>query len=395
MEIAELFVNLGVKGDGTLKKALVETKSGLGEAKDMSLEMKAGILGAMYALEQFMSKSMAAGNGIMQFSNYTGMSTDMLQRWQYLLRQSGVGAEEATSSLEGLQKIMYQMRAGLSNPAGSYRVSEVLGGNIDWDKAKNDMGYMMDKLREYARLETDIPRRNDVLSSFNMSHGMIGSLATSKVDLNKISPGEMYSKGQSESLQKAGVAWANMWNHVEKSLGKFNAKHGPALATQISAITDQVLKMLEAFDRLAEKLEIFKLIGEAFKGWGLIFDGINSVVGKVADASSKDGVAKGLGKSAMDGYKNLVSGTTGIGASIGQVIGSSIKQQMITGKENEQKFFHPSAPKVPSNQQHHSTTKHQKVSVNIHGIPDAVAAIPDIKKAVSDAYFQNGSLVVG
>jgi hypothetical protein len=59
MKVGELWVNFGIKGTHNAAKDLSKVKTGMTEIKAMSIEAKAAIVGAIYALERMMSSSKA------------------------------------------------------------------------------------------------------------------------------------------------------------------------------------------------------------------------------------------------------------------------------------------------------------------------------------------------
>jgi len=116
MEIAELFVRLGVKGASETKTALTSTKNTLGEVSTSALAAKAAIVATIYAVERLMSTSANAGNGLQQFSDLTGLSAEQLQRYQFAARQAGATNENLTSSIKGVQSAITNMLLGKGQP---------------------------------------------------------------------------------------------------------------------------------------------------------------------------------------------------------------------------------------------------------------------------------------
>src|ERR1700744_4238817 len=105
MDIGSLFLNLGIKGSEKTVGALTDVKKGLGELGSMSLEAKAGIVAAMYALEQLFATSGKAGTDLTNFNAITGESVKTLQQYQYAARQVGVSNQEVEGSFKTLQSV--------------------------------------------------------------------------------------------------------------------------------------------------------------------------------------------------------------------------------------------------------------------------------------------------
>ena len=276
MKIAELFVNIGIKGTDKAVSGVQSVNSRLGDVTSKGLAAKAALFGVMYGLQRMMSSSTSAGLSLKQFSDYTGMSADKLQRWQYLFRLAKVGPEEVASSLQNLQNTMVKFSITGQAPAGLEQIAQVVGG-IDLKKIE-DATYMMEKFREYAKKETRVGLANVNLQSMGLSPSMIAAMRTSTVDLDKISNEHIYSDKQVGALAKAAEQWEKLFDKIEKKTGKFMAQHGASLMKGTESIVNAAFKIGDAFLYVAEKLELFKgiemladLLTSAVKFTGKLF----------------------------------------------------------------------------------------------------------------------------
>lgn len=348
MRIADLFVNIGVKGADKTASALGNVKTSMGDVASTSLAAKAAIAGVLYGLERLMSESGHVGTGLTQFANLTGLSADRLQRWQYLALQSGESAEEMTSSIEGVQKAMTKMLLGQGAPAGINALKNLVG--FDASKAR-DTFYVLDKLREYARKTKDTPDvANEILGSFGISPTTIQALRSSSVKLDEVDPSRMYSKGQIARLNKVNIAWANLGDKITHQMGRLNSKFGPSLVKDISGLADQVLKLVDAFGSLAEKLELVSGFGKIFEGWSEIFklagEGVNKINGKDKSPFLPD----------SDTLKVFIH----------SLLGDPMKV--------------PASPRVINN--------HVNAHVTVHGVHDAHEVPKHVNKMINDAARQ-------
>lgn len=299
MNIAELFVNLGIKGADKTIGALGNVKKGLGEVSSMSLEAKAGILAALYGLEQMAAKSGAAGTGLTNFAALTGLSAKTLQQWEYAARQAGVSGEELTGSLKGVQNSMTNMLLGKGAPEGLGIVSKAVG--FDPKKAR-DTFYVMEQLQKAAQaLPKDVG--NQVLKSFNLSEGTIAAMRLNKFNPGTFAKAPLYGDKEIDSLNKSNIAWSNLGQKIEMAFGHFNAKHGQSLVGDISKLVPEVIKLAEALVRLSESLHLFEFMGKAFEGWTAIAKG----VANTTDEVSKD--KKGVGHGVLGKLKDAAYGT--------------------------------------------------------------------------------------
>jgi hypothetical protein len=291
MTIAELAVNLGVKGTEKVGSALTGVRKQMSGITSTSLEAKAAIIGVMYGLERLTAQSGQMGTSLAQFNSLTGLSADQLQRWQYLALKSGESAQEMAGSIQAVQNAMSKMILGQGAPQGITALKNVVG--FDINKAR-DTFYVMDKLREYAQKTKDLPDiRNQVMRTFGLSDNTIQAMATSKVNLANVPLDHMYTEGQTKRLNEVNIAWASLGDKIEHSFGKLNSKFGPKMISDISSLADQVLRLVDAFASLAQQLQLVAVFGDIFKGWTEIFKTAGDAT-KAISSAKKTGNWQGL-----------------------------------------------------------------------------------------------------
>ncbi len=276
MKIAELFVGLGVKGNDSAKSALSGVKSSLGEVKSMGLETKAMIAGVVYGLERMMSQSAQMGTGLMNFASLTGISAKNLQQWQYAARQAGVSGEELTGSLKAVQGTMTNMLLGKGAPEGMSMLANKVG--FDPNRARDTL-YVMQQLQKFAQ---QVPKDvgNNMLKTFGLSEGTIAAMRRNMFTQDNFKKAPTYSEGEVSALNKADVAWGNLGQKIQMAFGHFNSKHGLQLVSDLTKLTEVVLRLADALTTVAEKYKVFA--------------GVSKLVGLVADAvESKPGTAMG------------------------------------------------------------------------------------------------------
>lgn len=357
MKIAEFFVQLGIKGDDKTKKGLKDTKEGMGDLKSMSIEAKAAIVGALYALEKWMSDSSKAGTGLMNFASITGQSAVEFQKWQYAARQVGVANEEVEGSFKSVQQAMTNMLLGKGAPEGMAMLANKVG--FDPNKAR-DTFYVLEQLQKFAQqVPEDVG--NAMIRSFGVSDNMIAAMRRNAFRPEVMRKAPIYSEGEMSQLNKVDVQWSNLWKKFEMSIGKLNAKHGLSIIKDISVLADQVLKLADAFVVLAEKLKIVEGIGKVFEGWTMIFKGLNDVAsGKISMKDMKENA------------------------------GDFLKGVYLSAKEA---VVGPDYVVTPPSKQNPSENKVQNINVNQnlnfqHDGKDAKKTGSSVNKAVKDAYRQ-------
>ena len=363
MNIAELFINLGIKGSEKTVGALSNVKKGLGEVSSMSLEAKAAIVGAVYALERLMSNSAKVGTGLSNFAALTGLSTQSLQQWQFAARQAGVSSEELTGSLKAVQTGMTNMLMGKGAPEGLGLLANKVG--FDPKKAR-DTFYVMEQLQKFAKtVPADVG--NTVLKSFGLSEGTIAAMRKNVFRPEILKKAPTYSEGEIGGLNKTQVAMSNLSEKFEMAIGRMTSKHGLSIIKDIDQLSTSLLKLISSFTILAEKLKIFQVFGKVFEGWGLIFDGITKGAQALTGGKDEKGKEwKGLKKDPVTMLSDWVG----------------------------DKISGPPTGLPPS------TTKNQTVNVNQnlnfqHDGKDHKKTGDSVKKAIQDSYRQMAAQTQG
>jgi hypothetical protein len=395
VNIAELFVNLGIKGSEKTVGALSNVRKGLGEVSSMSLEAKAGILAAIYGFERLMSASAAVGTGLTNFNALTGLSAKELQQWQYAARQAGESSDEFTGSLKAVQNSMTNMLLGKGAPEGLALVAKA---TKDFDPSRvRDTFYVMQQLQKAAQL---LPKDlgNQALKSFGISEATIAAMRRNAFRPEMFAKAPTYSDRETAQLDKANIAWSNLGNKIEMAIGHFNARHGTQLVNDLSKITDQVLKLVEAFQRLAEKLKLFQWIGKVFEGWTMIFTGaakgVDAITGAVADPKKREQ----LGSDVTDFFKEM----PGVFKAMIDDISPETKDKFKKILYGDTPFYHPLgataagpsqviAPPMSPVPSAPGSTQNINVNQNLnfqHDGKDHKRTSDSVKKAVQDSYRQ-------
>ncbi len=401
MNIAQLFVTLGIKGDEKAQKSLKGIKNSLGEIQTNALLVKAGLLGVFYGLEQLMNKSATTGNSLSQFATFTGKSAEELQRWQYAAQQVGVAGDEVTSSIKNVQAAMINMGQGGGAPSGMAMVANTVG--FDQNKIR-DTFYVMKQLQEFAKkVPSDVA--NDKLKSFGLSEGTINAMKRNAFNENTMKGAPIYSDSEIGKLQKVDVAWANLGQKISMAVGHLTAKEGLQMVKQITLLADEVIRLSTAFLNLLNNIKAFNALQDVFKGWTAIVQGMNNLLsGETKPGELSKGIGGALandftgeqgffgGKPKLDADPRDIAALDrhrGGAAEFGHFISNMVKGKN-TGTnfrddEYEAQFRakHGDGSKTPSN-----VTINQDLHFQ-HDGKDAKRTGDSAKKAVKDAYRQH------
>jgi hypothetical protein len=373
MNIAELFVNMGIKGAEKTVGALTSVRKGMGEIKDTSIEAKAAIVGAMYGLERMMAISGAAGTNLTNFGALTGQSAQALQQWQFAARQAGVSSEELTGSVKSVQNAMTNMLLNKGAPAGMKLLSDAVGG-ISPEKYTKPFEMMKILQQGIQKMTPEMAQM--VGKSFGLSEGTISAMKRNMFTPDMLNKAPKYSDKEIASLDKSNIAWANLGNTIQMAFGHFNAKHGQQLVGDISKLVPQVLKLVEAFVKLSETLHLFEGFGKMLEGWTSIFKGLSGAVTEVA--SDKKGTLHGVWDKIKGGATSAVEVYKGIQISERENMAKS-SEDLKKRLQNEHSWL---APKVqPQPQQSAANVTNINQNITHHGDAKDTEAVKDTHKS--------------
>lgn len=270
INIAELFVSLGIKGDGEAQKALSNVKSGLGEVQSSGLAAKAALLAVIYGLERLTGSAGIRGSALTNFALYTGQSSKELQKFEWAARRSGVASEELDENLKSVQKVMNQMAFDKIAPKGI----SVLAGEVGWDMSKtSDPFYVMKKVQEYVQKEwKNHPERsafvNGVAESMGVSPNMVAGFRSGKFEPEK-TPGEaILNDREIGQLTKVNRQWMEFWNTLQLFGQHQVAIFGPDVLKRLNDALSVVKELTTAFSKLGKSDKMLSGLGLAFTAIG-------------------------------------------------------------------------------------------------------------------------------
>lgn len=381
MIIGELFIKLGILGDDKAKKGLTGVKGGLKEAKEMSLEAKAAIVGMVYGLERLMSNSMNAGANLMTFANVTGMSVERLQEWQYAARHANVSAEEMESNFVNLQSAMTKIRLGGAAPAGLGVIADALekaGIGFDMKRAGEDIEYLMKSLQSASQLpELKGALGNEMLKGF-VGHNTIGAMRQNVFTEENFAKAPKYSGGEAARLQNIKNAWGDLEQMFEMGIGKANTRHGLQIVNDLKQASAAVIRMVNAFEKLAAQTHLFEKLGQVFEGWGYIFDLIGEGVDKLNEFSKPSEMTEEQKNVSAKQYQTWMKMNPGASAHEKEAMAQNLMGVMI--------------PPRPRDTGHH-VASHNTQNINVvnhnHNVKDAKDVGHHTRRAIQQAGRQS------
>lgn len=271
MKIADLFVNLGIKGDNKAIKSISAVQTGLVQVSTAALEAKAAILAMMYGLERLTAASNAQGTSLVQFNALTGLSIEGLQKLQYAGAQMGASYDEVQQSVESLQQKIYDMTKGKGTPEGLQMLAKF--ADMTHVDLKDTYGIFM-KLQELMRAKAPPGWINSFVESFGMSRNVMAGMREGVFNEKNFANAPIISDRAAHALQKMDAGWGNFFRKFKMEAAKLNLEFGGALLKDLNGIAPKLIEMIDSFAKLITQTHALKALGMVFEGWGLIFDRI-------------------------------------------------------------------------------------------------------------------------
>ncbi len=280
MKIADLFVDLGVTGNEKSIGAIAGMRKGMGDLSSTSLEAKAAIIGAMYALQRMFAASGQTGTNLNQFSQLVDTSTKTLQQYQWAAQQVGVSNQEMAGTFLSMQDAMNKIILNEGAPKLLAQVHQLTRdfGDFDILEYQKTPEKLIQRLQAYAMRETNTGIAREALKSFGVSDAVFAAMRQNAFRPEVLNRAPVYTDSEIKSLSRADAAWKNLGTSIEMAFGRFNAKHGEELVANIEKIVKSVIKLSESFMTFAERIGLFDKITKIFDGWKLIFDLISSTI---------------------------------------------------------------------------------------------------------------------
>lgn len=269
MQIAELFVALGVKGSEKTLTALSNTRLSISSIANVSLEATAAILGMAYALERITVGSANEATHIQNLAAYLGTTTTELQKWTYAAKVAGIQGAEMEQSLAGIYKTIQAFHTGKGLPAGTKVFAEESGLDITKPLDPYEVIRRAIKFTQSKRFSQD--QINSVLESWGIGKGLIGAIESHKFNLADVTNAPILSTGEIGNLSRVRTELTKNEEKIRLFFGSFTSKHGNEIVKIIQNMTKAFLELATILDRIASKLHIFEIIDDVFKGWGTIF----------------------------------------------------------------------------------------------------------------------------
>jgi hypothetical protein len=238
MTIAEFIIKLGFKIDGG-EKAEKASKD-VEKLNFSAVKLLAGVTALNAAFYGMMTLAVEAGIGLQKFATNTGLSGDELQRWQFRAEKANVSGKEVVNALEAIQHARAAIAFGDASAAAPWAL---LG--ID---PRQDPFKVLEQLRKaVATLDPAIARQK--LSEMGFGENMFYMLRN--IGAGGLSKDLIVSKEEADRLANLGGAWKAFLF----TLMQFGTRFGSQFAEPLTAVLNQMSKLLEIGAKFASWLE--------------------------------------------------------------------------------------------------------------------------------------------
>lgn len=370
MNIAELFIKLGIKGEGDSGKKIKGVDKNLTKVKHNSIATKAAIVGVVYGLERLMSNAASSGSGLTKFSRSTELSIKELQKWEHAGRKVGVTQEEIRGGLTSIQAAMSSMQAGGAMPEGFGRMGELVK---DFDESKlNDTFYMLRKIQSLAQT-VDAATARRLVTSFGLSENFFGAMRKNSFTLSSMKGALAYTDEEAKKLQEVEASWKGIYKNIEMAMGSVSAKHGAGIVKQLEILIPQMTKFVGIVAELGEEIKVFEKLGKVIENLGNLLSWTGFFTGMAESARMTGSV------------KEMVSNMGNSGASLDA---SRVRNEKALKEDPTNIRVMYQLAQIKKAQKENIRTKNVNVNNNIKidGAKDPRAVAEEIKKSVNQTY---------
>lgn len=386
MTIASLFVKLGVGGVDNVKGGLQGVRTGLENVRTTSLEVKAAIAAALYGLQRLTAAAGVAGTNLKNFETVTGLSAQTLQRWQYAGNLVGIEADEVAQNIKGMQSALQTFAVTGKGAEGLQHIAATLkaAGHSLEAFDLTEQGYVVrdafkvaEDFQKYAQIEKNPVLAQAMLKTVGFTERFSAGMQNNAFNPGVLNKAPVHSDKAIGALAGVDTAWRGLGASIKFAFEKLTAEHGMKVIKDLAKLVPQVLELVQAFVKLADKLHLFELLGKVFEGWTLIFKELTGAAGTFGEEfgkTAKDIEEKGFWGKAKDVLKKSVTGEY--------------------DREDRKRFQEMSNPQFklqqPAQNPNKGNQQKPQVNVNTHvyGVTDAEGVGAYVGEAVGEAVGQ-------
>ncbi|MBU9382106.1 hypothetical protein [Burkholderia gladioli] len=230
MTLDEFVVKLGVTTDVTKAKAFREQLAGVAKAASGAV---AAVTGVAAVVTGWLAKSLDGLDALNQVSRETGESVELIQLLGYAAEQTGSSAAAATSTIQGMSRVIGEAAAGVGRGAMAFEHYGLRARNADGSvrQFSDVLGDVQDKLAKLSK-----PEQMAFLSKIGADASMVQTLRLTRSELQALFD-EANAWGVSTAEQAdAASAWKDQIADISFGFGALRTDIAIGILPQLKAL---------------------------------------------------------------------------------------------------------------------------------------------------------------
>lgn len=256
MTIADLFVDIGVKGDADSVKGLSNVQDKLKDTYSTGLAAKAAIIGVVYGLQKMTMGAADVGHQLSNFHDITGLSVKTLEQYADAALQVGVSFESVESGVKGIQNAITQMKVTGQIPQ-LLSFMGMAGVNLESSKVdENNPFYLIQKLQEASgKMNPAIFRQ--MIGTLGIGEDLIPAFRRNAFNPTAIANARTHSGGDINNLNAIDIAWKNLHRDFNLFRDDMVAKNGLPIVKDLGEALRAIIGLRKELSSLSKELPTF------------------------------------------------------------------------------------------------------------------------------------------
>ena len=278
MNVGELFVSLGFDVDDAKLK---DFNDKIVAGRNEMLKMTAVAAGAVYALSEFLERSVQNGLALRNMTNELGVNAEAVSKWQALVQVTNpaLGAQEALESYKKL--VEYLRNASLGQGAGALNMLGVnyrAGDEKDPERVIQEIRDAIPGVLKSGRF--DRAQLSGFLSQIFGTSGILNALLTPQSQVEGLVAGKYQTQQQIDEAAKLADQVKQVTLQWQQFQDKMTAKWGPTIIAFLQSFERHLEVWIPMIVHVVDELGGLKTIFEALA----IYTGVNFFAGFIVSA---------------------------------------------------------------------------------------------------------------
>lgn len=251
MKLAEFFVTLGIDIGGAPElKKLEKDLNGLTADAAKLLAIFGGLTAAMTVM---LNRALDSANAFRQFNAVTGLSTQELKKWEFMMVQAGGEAGDLVSTVKALQQARTDIMMGTGNVA-PWQLLGIAPSKNPFDTLK--------ALKERIK-DLDPAVARNILGQMGVGEGVFAMLRLSNEEFAKLEDNYQITIKQQAQLNRTSRQWAEFKYLLSSVKDQLVAELVPALTPLLRGM----IKVVGVFSNFVQWLSKGSPAAQRVKVW--------------------------------------------------------------------------------------------------------------------------------